>query len=66
MHEDIKNMIISQTSGLVNAEYEKNMQNKDFSSKELIQKVNEFLGIEAINDRIELDDVNAIKTAEEL
>jgi hypothetical protein len=59
-------MIISQTSGLVNAEYEKNMQNKDFSSKELIQKVNEFLGIEAINDRIELDDVNAIKTAEEL
>jgi hypothetical protein len=59
-------MIISQINGLVNAEYEKNSQNKDFSNKELIQKVNEFLGIEAINDKIELDDVNSIKTAEEL
>jgi preprotein translocase subunit SecA len=59
-------MITSQITGLVNAEYEKNTQNKNFSNKELIQKVNEFLGIEAINDRIELDDVNAIKSAEEL
>jgi hypothetical protein len=59
-------MIVSQINGLVNAEYEKNSQDKDFSNKELIQKINEFLGIEAINDKIELDDVSAMKTAEEL
>lgn len=62
IHDDIKNMIISQIKSLVISEYTKNEK----ANKEIIQKVNEFLSIKAIDDKIEIDDVNGIKDSDEL
>jgi preprotein translocase subunit SecA len=61
LHEDIKEMIKSQINQLVSAEYTKQDSKEN---KEIILKVNEFLGIDAINDRIELDDTESIKNPE--
>jgi len=55
-------MIISQIKSLVISEYAKNEK----ANKEIIKKVNEFLSIKAIDDKIEIDDVNGIKDSEEL
>jgi preprotein translocase subunit SecA len=63
LHEDIKDMIISQITQLVNAEY---VKLDERVSKQIILKVNEFLGIEAINDRVEIDDVESIKNPDDL
>ncbi|MDR1988286.1 MAG: hypothetical protein LBQ24_06215 [Candidatus Peribacteria bacterium] len=63
LHEDIKSMITHQISSLVSAQLAKESEK---ANKEIILKVNEFLGIEAINDRIEIDDVEAIKDPEDL
>ncbi len=50
--EDVMNMIQSQISKLIIANFDE--ENKS----NLIKKINEFLGIELIDDRIENDDVN--------
>lgn len=66
MHEDIKEMVQNQISALVQSEFTKQSQKDNFDVKELIKKVNEFLWMEAIDDKIELDDVSNIKDWEEL
>jgi protein translocase subunit secA len=53
IHEDIKKMISSQISILVNSEFTKETQN----IKDLIKKINSFLEIEAIDTKVEMDDV---------
>jgi preprotein translocase subunit SecA len=63
LHEDIKEMIKHQISGLVSAEFAKEGAR---GNKEIILKVNEFLGIDAINDKIEVDDVESMKSLEAL
>ena len=62
IHEDIKKMISSQISILVNSEFTKETQN----IKDLIKKINSFLEIEAIDTKVEMDDVEWIKDASEL
>ena len=66
MHEDIKEMVQNQISALVQSEYTKQSKKDNFDVKEIIKKVNEFLWMEAIDDKIELDDVSNIKDWEEL
>ncbi len=66
MHEDIKEMVQNQISALVQSEFTKQSQKDNFDVKEIIKKVNEFLWMEAIDDKIELDDVSNIKDGEEL
>lgn len=66
MHEDIKEMVQNQISALVQSEFTKQSQKDNFDVKEIIKKVNEFLWMEAIDDKIELDDVSNIKDWEEL
>ena len=66
MHEDIKEMVQNQISALVQSEFTKQSQKDNFDVKEIIRKVNEFLWMEAIDDKIELDDVSNIKDWEEL
>lgn len=66
LHEDIKAMINSQISKLLNAEYAKIEWNKKTNNKDLIKKVNEFLWIEAIDDKIEIDDISSIRWTENL
>ena len=66
MHEDIKEMVQNQISALVQSEFTKQSQKDNFDVKEIIKKVNEFLWMEAIDDKIELDDVSKIKDWEEL
>ena len=63
IHEDIKSMILSQINALVQSEW---IKTDEFNSKVIIKKVNWFLGIKAIDDRIELDDVNWINDIQEL
>ncbi len=58
--EDIKNMIISQVSKLVISEFTKE---PNLDKKKLIEKVNHFLEVKAINETTEIDDVKAIETA---
>lgn len=65
IHGDIRNMITSQINKLVIAEYAKNNSEK-IDNKIIIGKVNDFLGIEAINDKIEIDDVTGIKNPHDL
>lgn len=73
IHEDIIKMVNSQITTLVQAEYLKNNkndddfdENKNSDNSKLIKKVNEFLWVEAINDTIELDDVNWIHNSNKL
>lgn len=73
IHEDIIKMVNSQITTLVQAEYLKNNKNEDdfdenknSDNSKLIKKVNEFLWVEAINDTIELDDVNWIHNSNKL
>ena len=66
IHEDIKEMVQNQISALVQSEFTKQSQKDNFDVKEIIKKVNEFLWMEAIDDKIELDDVSNIKDWEEL
>lgn len=66
MHEDIKEMVQNQISALVQSEFTKQSQKDNFDVKEIIKKVNEFLWMETIDDKIELDDVSNIKDWEEL
>lgn len=66
MHEDIKEMVQNQISALVQSEFTKQSQKDNFDVKEIIKKVNEFLWMEAIDDKMELDDVSNIKDWEEL
>lgn len=65
IHEDIKEMISNQLSILIQSEYYKNNEEKT-DNKEIIKKVNSFLWIEAIDDKIEIDDVTNIKDVESL
>jgi len=58
-------MIISQINSLVISEFTKN-QSSNIWNKEIIQKVNDFLSISAINDKVEVDDVTWIKNSEDL
>ena len=51
---------------MVQSEFTKQSQKDNFDVKEIIKKVNEFLWMEAIDDKIELDDVSNIKDWEEL
>ena len=66
MHEDIKEMVQNQISALVQSEFTKQSQKDNFDVKEIIKKVNEFLWREALDDKIEVDDVSNIKDWEEL
>ena len=59
--DDVKNMIISQVNKLVISEFTKN---PNLDKKKLIEKVNNFLEVSAINDTTEIDDVSAIETPE--
>jgi preprotein translocase subunit SecA len=54
-------MIISQIKKLVISEYTKN---PNLDKKKLIEKINNFLDTQAINDTLEIDDVSAIETPE--
>ena len=63
IHEDIKSMVISQIKSLVQSEV---IKEDTFNSKKIIKKVNEFLWIKAIDDRVELDDVDWITDINEL
>ncbi len=65
IHEDIKNMIINQISSLVQSETIKNSF-EETKNSELIKKVNSFLWIKAIDDKIEMEDVSSIRNEEEL
>lgn len=65
IHDDIWNMINSQINALVISEFTKN-QSLNIWNKEIIKKVNEFLALKAINDKIEIDDVSGISNPEEL
>lgn len=65
IHEDIKNMIINQISSLVQSETIKN-NFEETKNSELIKKVNSFLWIKAIDDKIEMEDVSSIINEEEL
>ncbi|MDD3145534.1 MAG: preprotein translocase subunit SecA [Candidatus Gracilibacteria bacterium] len=66
IHEDIRNMIENQISTLVTAEFSKNENSSKSSNKKIIGKVNEFLGIDALVDKIEIDDISGISNPEEL
>lgn len=59
--EDVKSMIISQVEKLVISEFTKDI---NLDKKKLIEKVNHFLEVNAINDATEIDDVKAIETPE--
>lgn len=58
IHDDIKNMITSQITALVLAEFEKEKSMEDKSI--IIKKVNDFIWIEIIDDKIENDDIKWI------
>lgn len=66
VHEDIKNMTISQINQLIQSEILKENKNDSFNSKNIIEKVNTFLWISAINDKIEIDDVSGISNSKDL
>jgi len=66
IHEDIRNMIENQISTLVTAEFSKNENISKSSNNKIIKKVNEFLWIDALNDKIEIDDISWISNPEEL
>ncbi len=71
IHEDIKKMINSQINSLVTAEFSKSHFQEDeeqpkTDNKDIIKKVNSFLWIEAIDDRIELDDINWMHNPKEI
>ncbi len=70
IHEDIKKMIESQIKILVNAEFTKSHNENEEEinnwNKDLIKRVNSFLWIEAIDDRIELDDISSMNNPEEI
>ncbi|MDD2907899.1 MAG: preprotein translocase subunit SecA [Candidatus Gracilibacteria bacterium] len=66
IHEDIKKMIENQISSIVVSEFSKKENDNNSSNKEIITKVNEFLGIQALNDKIEIDDIVGISEADEL
>ena len=59
--EDIKEMVLSQIKKLVISEYTKD---PNLDKKKLIDKVNNFLEVSAIDDTTEIDDVKAIETPE--
>lgn len=65
IHDDIWNMIISQINALVISEFTKN-QSLNIWNKEIIKKVNEFLALKAIDDKVEIDDISGISNPEEL
>ncbi|NDK08196.1 preprotein translocase subunit SecA [Candidatus Gracilibacteria bacterium] len=62
--EDIKEMIGSQLAILIENTLSDDITKGDRSK--LKQEINDFLGIELINDAVENDDINGIKTKEEL
>nr|MDD3720045.1 preprotein translocase subunit SecA [Candidatus Gracilibacteria bacterium] len=62
--EDIKNMIGVQLAKVVESTLNDDVENWD--RNKFKQEINEFLGIELINDTIENDDINGIKSKEEL
>ncbi len=66
IHEDIRNTIENQISTLVTAEFSKNENISKSSNNKIIKKVNEFLWIDALNDKIEIDDISWISNPEEL
>lgn len=62
IHEDLKKMILNQINILVVNQ----SKSEDFNPVELTKAVNSFLGIQAINTKVEFDDVSAIKDISEL
>lgn len=62
---DIQKMITSQITRLVLAESGKS-QGENFDTTKIIKKINEFLGIKAIDDKIETDDISGISDAHAL
>lgn len=63
--EDIRNMVSSQIRKIVVAEASKSKEDSN-NKKEIILKINEFLGMTVINDTIEQDDIWWIKDVNEL
>ena len=66
MNENNKEMVQNKISAIDQTEIKKQSKKDNFDVKEIIKKVNEFLWMEAIDDKIELDDVSNIKDWEEL
>ncbi len=71
IHEDIKKMVHSQIKTLVYSEFSKSHKeteetNEKIWNKELIKRVNSFLWIEAIDDRVEMDDINWMNNEEHI
>ncbi|MDQ7009770.1 MAG: helicase-related protein, partial [Candidatus Gracilibacteria bacterium] len=64
--EDIKKMLSNQIKKIVFAEIAKVKEGEDINKKELIIKINDFLGIEAIDDTIENDDIFGMTNAKEI
>ena len=57
LHEEVLNIIKTQVKKITIAEVSKDF---DWNFKNIIKRVNTFLGINAINTRVEIDDVEAI------
>jgi hypothetical protein len=53
-------MVREQIQVLVDAEFSKS-KDYDFDNNSLSNKINEFLGIELINDHIQKEDISAMK-----
>lgn len=64
IEDDIKEMIVFQISKIVNNNI--NISNQQINRKKLIEDVNDFLWIEAIDDKIEFDDVYWTNNSNEL
>lgn len=62
--EEVHEMVKNQTEGLVEAEVLRMWD--DFDKSELTKKVNDFIGHEIIDNKIESDDISAIKDSNEL
>jgi preprotein translocase subunit SecA len=60
IHEDVETMLSSQIKKIVFSETVKTSQEEIITKKHIIKKVNEFLGVEAIDDTIEYDDIENI------
>lgn len=63
IHYRVKEILQSQISSIVNSEFAKS---ENINSDNLISKINKFLEVEAIDDKIEKDDVESIKNPKEL
>ncbi len=62
--EDVTKMIFNQIEKLVRANI--NWQSEEINKNNIAKKINEFLWVDAIDDKIELDDVEGTNTSEDL